>query len=165
MSYRLRRIRGVRALQLGLGGGDRKQEFLMIGVLGLIIVGALAIAIGSMFGGRGGGQTVDEYRFQCQACGHEWSVTPAELEQMEAPPEEMMMMGPDQLMECPECHEHAGMPMRQCLNCEKWYVSPQTKFWIRAYGPSGGEGLPEEEPKDICPHCGTDQVEWRREHR
>ncbi len=150
--------RGACPLNLGLSGstGDRKMEFLMIGVLGLIIVAALVITAVSVFGGDGA-KTGSEglRRYHCDACGHEWELSPkevaAEVEGMEA-------------LECPNCGEKAGWAMTQCPKCKHWYVSEQTKLHRRhrRYEAPSPE---EEQYREVCPKCGTDRNEYFHQQR
>jgi len=155
---------GIRKLNLGGGGGgggDRKMEYLLVGVLALIIVGSLAGVLWQIFGGGTSAPSGPPVlRFKCSKCGHEWE---KDMSQME-PDNPEFMMGPGGYMaaqDCPACKEKAtGDQMVQCPNpdCKKWYVSEQMKFERRMMM---GQATPEEQPpKDICPYCGTDRVDW-----
>ena len=155
--------RGACRLNLGLSGstGDRKMEFLMIGVLGLIIVGALVITAVSVFGGdkrQAGGDA--ETRYHCEACGHEWARSMDELD-----PEEATMREGACKLKCPNCGEQEGLPMTQCPKCDKWYVSPQIRS-MAEYRMSPDGPRPGAEPApDVCPHCGTNRTQWFHEQR
>ena len=102
-----------------------------------------------------------QMRFQCTECQHEWA--PA-LEDM-AERELLIMRETGTHLKCPECGEQAGLPMTQCPQCEKWYISP-TMLFIAEQGLSDeSPGARAEPPKDVCPHCGTDRIEWYLEQR
>ena len=53
--------------------------------------------------------------------------------------------------------EQSAVLMTQCPNCKEYYVSPMAadpEAFMR-----GGEM-----PRDVCPHCGTDRMEWYKEN-
>ena len=151
---------GSKRFDFGGGGGDKKNEYLMIGVLGLIIALALTFTIGRFVGcGKGGAAGDRKAMWQCTVCGHQFE---QEIDPMETP--EMMDMGVPAI-DCPVCAEQGkkspALSMTQCPNCEKYYLSDRTKFMYENPLFVGDE----RPPADICPHCGTDRGKWIREHR
>lgn len=67
-------------------------------------------------------------------------------------------------IDCPRCAEqgkkNVALPMTICRNCGWYYLSDQRRFLHRNRN-ALGEATP---PADVCPHCGTDRIQWIRNH-
>ena len=142
------------ARQLQLGGGVLKIDYLFAGALAVIIVGSLFLTI--YFGFLGGEVSSKEYdpnaHFKCDACGEEFTRNINEV-----PAAGPGSYGPPPV-DCPACGgQGTAWLMIKCPNCDKYYV-PES--YRRALDILRGAKV-----KDICPHCGTDKVQWYKEHR
>lgn len=141
------------------GGGDKKSEVLMGLVLGAIIVAALGFTIYFAVGG-GSSSAPQDVHFQCMkaGCGHEFKLTNEELQQRLADSGEASPEG-ELKLDCPSCGaKKSCLVMTQCPECKKYYISIYQKNPRLAENPSP-------DIKDTCPHCGTDRIQWYREHR
>jgi DNA-directed RNA polymerase subunit RPC12/RpoP len=151
----LPRRRSLKRLDLS---GVGKQEYVMIGALVVIIVGSLVFTVIHITGDdTPGGGAQYEVKFKCEQCGHEFSPDPKQSDDYE------MAMEMGGAIKCPECGGQA-LPMTRCPNCEKYYVSDLTRYQAQYYA-SDQPPPPGPEPKQICPHCGTDYREWWRKKR
>lgn len=148
---------GVKRLNLGAGGGGKKDVLIMV-VLGAIILGALVLAVMAMIGG--GKETTAKagpQRFYCLECEHEWELTAEELrEQMRGPIGQIHF-------KCPKCgqeddEEKTGVRMTKCPKCDKWFVPDYLKTGQPMEGPPGRQ-------KIICPECGCDVRKYLHEQR
>ena len=169
----------TKRLDLGKGGtGSPNMEYLMVGVLGLIIVLSLGFTLyGVFFGDSSGpaGGPEGEMHFQCTACGHEFTKSGQEMEKI-MPTALMPEMGLLQV-DCPKCGKKESCLMQtKCPNCGKYYLSDMmvanakafedAKAAAKASGQDPSTVMPVfptaegQQPKDVCPHCGTDRVQW-----
>ena len=104
--------------------------------------------------------------YKCEACSKEF-----EVDYSKQSPEErlgMMEMGPGMMKmpNCPLCGaKESGLPMVRCpkTDCLKYYVGESAEFHKRMAAGDFDPGM--EQPRDICPHCGTDRMKWYKEHR
>ena len=141
---------------MGGGSGDRKAEFLMIGVLVLIIGASLAFTIWNLVGGRSASPTEKvEYKFECVRCGHSFTPDLTEKDRFEIGEEATALDCPD-----PDCKaKESCYPMIRCPKCEHYYLSEETKYMVTVKDPPK-----DRKPlKDICPNCGTDRAEYLKE--
>ncbi len=87
---------------------------------------------------------------KCSKCGQEWVIERKEIGQFlkEAPGRPGRLMGVD----CPRCLAKGTVHiMIKCPKCGKYYLPIRvTKPGEYATGKA----------KDVCPHCGTDYVQW-----
>jgi hypothetical protein len=154
---------GSRPSRLAFGG--RGTEYILIGGLLIIIVGSVALSI---FGGGKGGPGDIKPMWECQACQHRFEPPPVKEAPIRRGPgfidDDMRMV----FLDCPKCSaKESCLPMTKCLECGEFYVSEPTK-WRAKYQKENPNlmtiptGRP---PKNICPHCKTDQREWRRARR
>lgn len=157
--------RHTRQLNLsgGRGVGGKGTEYLLIGALAVVIIGSLVLTFYFGMGGRKSARGRAKLMFQCSECDAVFELDPKTISRKDMGPEMgamgMGIMRPD----CPKCGaKKSGQPMVQCPKCKKYYVSPRLNWnEITARG-----GRPEgDPPKDICPYCGTDRVEWYRKLR
>jgi phosphate transport system substrate-binding protein len=96
--------------------------------------------------------------FRCTECGHQFTPDPDNARY-----EMAMEMGG--AVDCPKCRAKGStLPMTRCPACEKYYVSELTRYQAQYYA-SDQPPPPGPEPKQICPHCGTDYREWWRAKR
>ena len=104
--------------------------------------------------------------YKCSECKKDFEFDPRK-----AAPDEHEMMGPGMGMgmgnvDCPECGaKKSGQMMIVCPNtdCGKHYVSARTDYDRKRM--RGEVKRDEAPPKDICPHCKTDRMEWHRANR
>ena len=147
--------------RLSLGG--RGMEYLLVAGLIIIIGGSLALAF------LGGGEPPPpKPAWQCQECKHTFEPPPAK-----EPPvrrergliEDMRMV----FLDCPQCSAKEGcLPMTRCLECKEFYVSEPTRWRadFQKANPDQAAMMPQgRPPKNVCPHCKTDQHQWRRKNR
>ena len=154
----------LRTRQIGIGGG-RGTEISLIIALVVVIGGSLALTIYTSLG-KGRTNLDIKPMYFCEVCEKEF-----EIDYSKQSPEErlgMMEMGPGmmKLPDCPLCGAtEAGLPMVKCPNteCEKYYVGESADFHKRMA--AGEMGMDQEQPRDICPHCGTDRIQWYKDHR
>ena len=95
-------------------------------------------------------------RFKCEQCGHEFTSEPGEGLMG---PDEMMSLDPMRPMrlDCPNCGAtQSCLMMSKCPKCEEYYVSDRMK---------NPEIVRQEGLREICPHCGVDVFEYRRQKR
>lgn len=174
----------TKRLDLGKGGGGSpNMEYIMVGVLGVIILVSLGLTLHSVFFGESGspGAAGDgELHFQCTVatCNNEFVKSGKDMEQI-MPQALMPEMGLLQL-DCPKCGgKSTCLMMIKCPKCGKFYLSDpmvanakavtEARAAATAAGqnpntvvptfPAGGEQL-----KDVCKHCGTDRVQWYIEY-
>lgn len=161
---------GARPLDLGRGSGDsRKLEYAMIVVLGAIIVGAIWAAVSSLVSDKTPrGPQARDMHLECAECQHQFTRSPEELN--EASPEGMIFeeMGMAQL-DCPKCKATKScLPMVKCPKCGEFFLAESTKQQAAQMNmppprTPAEQRKPPEVPRDICPHCGQDRVEWYRQ--
>jgi len=110
--------------QLGSGG---KKETLFAVALGVLVVGALAIVLTSVFKKPA---PEGQFKFQCAACGHEFGITKADL------PKLSEANGiQNATLDCPKCGaQKQSYMMQKCLSCGKHFLRSKTN--------------------DTCPYCG-----------
>jgi len=146
----LRKTRSDQTMKrLAVAGGEGfKTEYLFGGALAVIILGALALAI--YFGFAGGPSAskgeVGGPWYKCEKCGEEF-----QLQQTGGGTMEKALP-----VDCPKCGGKAcAYRMSVCPKCGKRYVSDTTRYYL--------EMMQGRAVKDICPHCGTDIGQLRRE--
>ena len=146
--------------------GGRRTEHLLIGGLIVVIVGALALAI---FGG--GGDDTEEYEpmWQCQAegCKHEFRPPPVKTPPVKDRPDVLMDDMQMVILDCPKCGAKEGcLPMDRCVKCGESYVSgPTTEWAAKQKADPDATPMGRVKSRNICPHCNTDQIQWRRKQR
>ena len=102
----------------------------------------------------------DKPRHQCEKCGNEFEI---DLDK-QLPEPQPDMTESMKLPDCPVCGAmESGQIMVRCPQCERSYVSVAAK--------SARQMMLDEDwsaqnlARDICPHCGTDRVEWYMKER
>ena len=101
--------------------------------------------------------------YKCLKCGYEFEVDPKNSPAMK------MLDTPGKgtpRIDCPKCGaKESCLPMVRCPDpkCGKYFVSPRLDYNDRAM--RGQVGPNEEAPKEICPYCQTDRLQWWKEHR
>ena len=150
------------------GAKANRKEVLMIAALATIILGAIIIAAVQFL--KNDDVASEDgtalFHFQCESCGHEFSVDPAKeatiaLEADAAgqprPPE--CGLPPHFPRTCPKCNA-TGKARQQsyCPSCKAWYL-PDTPL-----DPLAMVRSDEPESKEICRKCGTDVRAWYKEH-
>ena len=136
----------------GIAGKLWRKETLLLGLLGLIVVGAVVITIVSVSSPPSTGNQIPR-RYFCQKCKQEFTIMPRDIPAAKRRAE--ATQGP-QAIDCPKCGaKDSALAMVQCLNqkCGKWFV-PQNV-------PSGRPGSP---ATQVCPYCGLDQFRYLAEH-
>lgn len=147
----------------GRGGGGKK-EYLLAAGLGVVIIGALALAIWGMFGGSiSGPKAPTELHFKCEKkqCGHEFTVP---IEEISDTPDAMAELE-FSVRDCPECGaKQSCWRCIECPNCKKYFISQREKARLQAMrvGRTEPEGI-----QDVCPYkdCKTNLLEWYRANR
>ena len=153
-----------RPSRLNLGG--RSTEYLLIGGLVVIIAGSLALTVFNP-GKKGPGDI--KPMWQCQACQHKFEPPPVTEAPIRRGPgfidDDMRMV----FLDCPKCSEKEScLPMNRCLECKEFYVSDITREraeFQKANPEQTTMMPPRTRAKNVCPHCKTDQREWRRKNR
>ncbi len=142
---------GSKHLNFSGGGGDRKVEFILGGILSVIILGSIALIVWPMFKSD---KTEDNgmMKFECIKCGHKFeadTLTPDGDPQVPLPG----TVGPPP-QKCPECGGDA-YPMIQCPECGAWYLPERYKDERTRGVPTPGVEM----PRDKCPECGADYID------
>ena len=104
--------------------------------------------------------------YKCSECKKDFEFDPRT-----ARGDERDMMDPGMGMgmgnvDCPKCGaKKSGQMMIRCPNtdCGKYYVSAQVTHEQKMMRGEAKRG--EAPPKDICPYCKTDRMEWYRKNR
>jgi len=140
MSYTPSRVRRA---------GEVKMEYVFGAALAVIIVGAMVLAL--VFGfGRPEQTVVEGARYECQSCGEQFTVE-------DQPPKTPDQIGPGRV-DCPKCGAvQSGILMVKCPGCGEYFVPETYKRPEDVL-----KGIP---IKNICPHCGLDLGEWRKQER
>ena len=98
----------------------------------------------------------------CKKCNQEFELKPDAM-----PPEMEYGGGPEMenwKPDCPTCNDKKQVvPMVKCPQCKKYYVSPRQEYDEKMSRGQDMTGV--EPPKDICPHCKTDRMQWYRNRR
>ena len=144
-----------------LNFGGRRTEFLLIGGLGVVIIGAIVLTVMHGMGGRIGGGSRKPMA-ECRSCQERFEYDPS------ADPQALGgWMGPGEQIyrpDCPKCGEKAsGLPLMLCPNpdCGKHYLFPLVPDTLTIQKGADPSMLKRADP--VCPHCGTDLHEWKRE--
>ena len=115
-------------------------------------------------GGRSSRRNRPKVMYKCSECKKEFQFDPQKAGGNER---DMMDMGMGMgNVDCPECNaKKSGQMMIVCPNtdCGKHYVSAYMIYEQKMM--RGGGNRNEAPPKDICPHCKTDRIEWYRKNR
>lgn len=135
--------------------GEINTDYLFAGALALIIAGALSLTIYFSFFGK---SEIEKERlithYHCDKCGGNFNVkaNPADIEiPIGLPPAEEKLP----TIDCELCGaKDSAWPMNKCPKCDEYYVLPGTR---------DPEGWKRGEVKDICPKCGADFFQYRRE--
>lgn len=132
----------------------KQTEYIIAGALLLVIVVAVIFAVGPMQCGGIDTGDLGEPRVKCIKCGEEWTIKPEEAMTFNRE----MGMGDESIGRyCEKCKtENAVFLMNRCLKCKKYYLSKRI---------TDPDGFANDGNKEICPHCGTDQIQYYREHR
>ncbi|MBN1941724.1 MAG: hypothetical protein JW849_00360 [Phycisphaerae bacterium] len=139
-----------------------QMQYVLSGTLILIILISLFSVIMNLTGGGEHGGPPSERHFYCLETEKEFVLTP---EQMRESGDDMMGggIGPMGLMRVisPYTNERTGVPMTRCPNCKKWFLPEYLR-----YEPEDEDAYYMMDSHDlICTHCGTDVIQWWREHR
>lgn len=153
--------------------GDKKMEFLLAGLLVVIIVVSLFLSLGKFFW-SGDGRTLDSsVHLACLVCDYEFEISHEEADKITKDlgryggPSGMMAMmsstrGPFTDCRNPECGKKmSAWVALQCLNpeCKKYYVSD---LRVAAYKSLQAGRQPKDFP-DKCTYCGKDQQQLREQ--
>jgi hypothetical protein len=146
-----------------------KTEYLIAGVLGVIILGAAYLTIRQFMGDTGpiGPITL---MYKCdpngtpKGCGHEFpkkvSDLMKELPPARDPSDEAMTLK----INCPKCGAKSSCwQERQCPNpaCKKWYIPNSTRAHYEALRSGRGDPM---NVRDYCPWCKIDIQKWYIDH-
>ena len=158
---------GPGKLDMGTGQSGHQKEGLLIGVLAVIIIGALVMTI--MYNWSDDeADARNEIKVMAKCldpqCGAEFVITPGATTENEHP------MGRVIRFTCPTCgKKHSALIMTRCPNpkCGKFYLSAQT---IQDHEndlemQAGREPKTTDMPPSICPYCKTDYNKYMREQR
>jgi hypothetical protein len=137
----------------------RKQECIIAGVLGIVIVGSAWLVI-RQFLGTDGKSGPSEFHYNCEKCGNEFTMGVNQLPPVHTMGDERNVLKVD----CPKCKtQKSAWRESECPKCHKYFVADSTKARYIALGP-GGRGGVDNRVKDVCPLCKTDVNEWYRAH-
>ena len=133
------------------------MEHVFGGALAAVIVAAVALTIWqTMFAGPGNVQKAGTPQYKCLECGYVF-----EQEQI---PRDRMREAIDPalvLLDCPDCGaERSAMQMIRCPDCGEYYISQRSLYQVEHNGRPAPEDV-----RDVCPECGTDRLQYAREHR
>ncbi|MHC4982174.1 MAG: hypothetical protein ACYTF6_03270 [Planctomycetota bacterium] len=133
----------------------------MIGVLIVVILGALGITVWRLVGGERSASPGERgVMFQCMECKHQFP--PEQIKEQQAARMEESRGGFD----CPKCGaKQSCYQMIRCPKCGKYYLSEFTKHMAEVF--SGKKERSEEvkQWRNICPDCKTDREEYLKEKR
>jgi DNA-directed RNA polymerase subunit RPC12/RpoP len=150
-----------RARRLEFGGGGR-MDYLFAGGLILLIVLALGLTIWHTF--KGSSPTTEQdpdMHFKCGACGGEFTIPREQYYSAEREQEDEAGR-----IDCKLCGaRESAYPMTKCPNCGKYYLSERQKAIIDSMADRGQPPRNIGQIPDKCPHCGTDRIQWLREHQ
>ena len=121
-------------------GGTVWKIALVVAALGVIAVGVWMLLYELGFDESSAGRrSRQSMSFKCDACGHEYSLSPREFsDQAKNQQLDMSKLG---LANCPACGaKQVGRPMVQCVGCGKFFVPGSAPL---AGGPAHFS----------CPHC------------
>ena len=139
------------------GGG--KTEYLVAGVLGLVIIIAIYMVVKQFFGGDIG-DVPDKLVFKCEKCQAEFTKKLSELPQARNPAEQVNSM----LLDCPSCKaQKSCWQTMKCPNCKKNFIADSMRASYARLR-SGGRGGPAQDPPDVCPYCKTNVNDWYAKH-
>ena len=141
-----------------------KMQYILIGTLGLVIVISLLSVILGIGGKRKINSKLRDVHFFCMETEKEFVLTPEDIEKMmegrrEAGAPSTIGMGPDMFVESPYTNQKTGVPMKVCPNCKKYFVIESIKAMYYE------ETLTKKQMKTVCPHCGTNLLEWYKKNR
>ena len=141
--------------KLDLGG--KNMEYVLAGVLFIIIVASIVLSVGALKCGGGSAGPTGKPRVKCTECKEEWEIGPEDVRKFEREMERERERGVAPVgADCDKCgKKECVFRMSQCPKCKKYYLSKR----ITDY-----EAFVEDGKKEICPHCGTDLHKWYREH-
>jgi len=149
----------LESARLDLGG--RRTEFLLIGGLAVVIIGAIVLTVLHSMDVRIGGGSPKPMA-ECQSCQERFELDPSE-----DPRALIGSMGPGSKIYQPDCtkcgKKESGLPLMLCPNpeCGKHFLSPHIANRLKIR--DGADPSTLKQSKVICPHCGTDHDEWQRE--
>ncbi len=142
-----------------------KMQYILIGTLGLVIVISLLSVILGIGGKRKINSELKDMHFFCMETEKEFVLTPEDIKKMiegkreaGAPPI-LGMMGPEMFVESPYTNQKTGVLMKECPNCKKYFVPESIKATYYE------ETLTKKQMKTVCPHCGTNLLEWYKKNR
>jgi hypothetical protein len=132
------------------------MEYVFGAALAAVVVAAIGFTVyETLFKGPGGVEKAGNPHFKCVECGHEFEVENVPRDRMREAVDPAMA-----LLDCPECGaEYSCMRMIRCRACDEYYI-PQRSRYMAEHGVPAPDDV-----RDVCPHCGTDRLEWAREHR
>ena len=136
---------GGSQIQFTLGKGTKK-DYILAGVLGVVIVASVVVALHFAMAGPEKGNVDNSVHFQCfkKACGNEFVVQPKQLTEEE----QMLLSNGTVKIACTKCGDKSSYPQDLCPKCNKWFI-PQ-----RSYDANSSAS--------ICPTCKLDVVEYQR---
>ncbi|NLW87078.1 MAG: hypothetical protein GXY38_09420 [Planctomycetes bacterium] len=142
----------------GQSGGN-KTEYILAALLGLVIIGALALTINTYMGGNK--PKAQEIIFECASCKHQFEVKPEELYSEDSAYGPMMDMP---VLDCPSCGtKKSCWQTSKCPACGGRFISQS--MMVQMQYESRGQMAPQEMMRDVCPHCGQDIIEWYKQNR
>jgi hypothetical protein len=138
------------------------MEYLLVAGLIIIIGGSLALAF------LGGTEPPPpKPSWQCQQCQHTFEPPPV----TEPPVRDRTGLIDDvrmKFLDCPKCEaKESCLPMSRCAKCGMSYVSEPTRWRAKSQKANPNQTMMSPQgkaPKNICPHCKTDQRQWRRKN-
>ncbi len=158
---------GPGGLDMGTGDSGRQKEFLLIGALAVIIVGALVLTIMYNWSSDEDNSPSDtKIMGKCldPQCAAEFEITLDAMTEDERPMSRVLRFT------CPTCGtKRSALIMTRCPvpECRKFFLSDQT---IQDHKndldmQAGREPAVTHMPPIICPYCETDHDQYMREQR
>ena len=159
---------GSKFKQMGVGGGggNPRTQYIFAAALGIIVVGTIAMVLYQSFGKGGGKGPRGDLTFQCAEveCGELF------IEKVQDIKRDTMDINAPMTVDCPKCGaENAGIFTIPCPKCGKPFARNSDKYMYEFWKESGHWPMrpgPNEKAQledDICPHCGANVSEMRRE--
>jgi len=138
---------GKNRLNISRRSGAAKMDYIFGGALGVIIIGAMVLAVVYGLGGNSK-VTTPEIHYKCTKCGAEFLSTKRPMGDKMDPNQ----MGPKPI-DCPKCGaKDSAYPMTKCPKCGKWFLRDST---VHPEKRMMGQPV-----NDKCPSCGLNYRNW-----
>ena len=145
-----------------------QMQYILAGTLILIIIVSLLTVILNLTGG-GPGRDIPEMHFYDLETKQEFVLKPEDMYKDQGGPDgagpgPMMGMGPMGMrVISPYTGERTAVPMTQCPSCKKYFVP---EYYLQENPDEEANYMMDPGMGNlVCPECGTDIIQWYRDHR